>query len=677
MPVSRLSLPLGASDYIAKSVPRFSPGTPSAAIGGAVLLMLAYYLGARIGFALQSSSVPQSILWLPNSILLSALLIAPRRYWPTFFAFVYPAHLAVAAHANAPLATLSLLYLTNWMDAALGASLVLHFVRQPVLISRLRNMILVLGLAATLSTVLVSFADAGVTVLTGWGTDYWAAWSTRVRSNLLTNVVWVPTVLGLREMIRARRLTKDWRTAASAIVLILITAAVALVAFSYPSVERSPGLLYVPLPILLIGAVYFGVGVLGLQLLLVALAASFCVLQGSVVTEREVFALQIFLYTTSVPLLCFAAVVSERRKTATALRASERRVRRQFVRLRTIYRSVPIGLAFVDSRMRLVNANHHIVLLSEGNMPESAGSDLFASLPLLAPRLEPLLKKVFETREAVLDCEMSIQGQSRQDVVDCVVSCVPARDSFGITIGANVVVQDLTERRRAEQALRESYREVQESNARRLDLAGRMITAQEAERRRIARELHDDFSQRLAEISIELGALRNQLSDNRLAVRERVSRVRANSLELSAAMRDLSHNLHPAALKHAGLVAALNSGCVRFGKQQGIEVTCEAENIGNISDEIALTVYRIAQEALSNVARHAGARNVQLRLTNRSSALELMVADDGNGFDPRLAQGHLGLFSATERARLVNGTVTIESVIGKGTVVRAMVPVVP
>jgi signal transduction histidine kinase len=640
--------------------------------------MLAYYLGARIGFALQSPSVPQSILWLPNSILLSALLLAPRRYWPTFFVAAYPAHLAVAAHVSAPLFPLSLLYLTNWLDAALGASLVLHFVRQPVVLSRLRNMVLLLGLAATLSTVLVSFADAAVTVATGWGTDYWGAFSTRVRSNLLTNVVWVPMVLGLREVISTRRLAIDWPDTLRAALLVLITAALAALAFSFPSVERSPGLLYAPLPILLIGAVYFGVGVLGLQLLLVALAASWSLLRGSNVTEMEVFALQIFLYTTSVPLLCFAAVVSERRKTSTALRASERRVRRQFARLRTIYRSMPIGMAFVDSRMRVVNANHRIVLLSEGKMPESAGSDLFNSLPLLAPRLQPLLKKVFETREPVLDCEMSLeQKHNSNHVVECVVSCVPVRDSFGITIGANVVVQDVTERRRAEQALLESYRQLQESNARRLDLAGRMITAQEAERRRIARELHDDFSQRLAEISIELGALRNQLNDNRAAVHERVNRVRANSLELSAAMRDLSHNLHPAVLKHAGLVAALHSVCARFGKQQGINVTCEAENVGEIPDEIALTLYRIAQEALSNIARHARARTVQLKLTNRFSSLELIVADDGTGFDPRVAQRHVGLFSAKERARLVNGTVTIDSAIGRGTVVRAVVPAVP
>ena len=637
--------------------------------------MFAYYLGARIGFALQSPTVPQSILWLPNSILLSALLLAPRRHWPLYFVVVFPAHLAVAAHANAPMLTLSILYLTNWLDAALGASLVLHFVRQPVVLSKLRNMLLFLGLAATLSTVLVSFADAGVTVLMGWDSNYWEAWSTRVRSNSLTNVVWVPTLLGLLELFRRRRVVLNWPETLRAAALILITVALAYLAFSYPPVANSPGLLYAPMPILLVGAVYFGVGVLGLQLLLVALVASWNALNSPQLVSREVFALQLFLFTTAVPLLCFAAVVGERRRTSTALHASERRVRRQFARLRTIYRAMPIGVAFIDARMRVVNANHRILNMSDGTMPGVGGSDIHTSLPSLARHLEPLLREMFTSGEAILDCELLIeQRQNGAPPLACVVSCVPVHDSFGATIGANVVVQDVTERRRAEQALLESYRQLQESNAKRLDLAGRMITAQEAERRRIARELHDDFSQRLAEIALELGALRNQLNDSRPVVQERVNRARSSTLELSASMRDLSHTLHPAVLKHAGLVAALNSSCTRFGKQQAIEVSCHADDVGEINDEIALALYRIAQEALSNVARHARAQHVVVKLATQHSMLELTITDDGTGFDPRVVQRHVGLFSAKERARLVNGTVSIESAVGKGTVVRAVVP---
>jgi signal transduction histidine kinase len=97
--------------------------------------------------------------------------------------------------------------------------------------------------------------------------------------------------------------------------------------------------------------------------------------------------------------------------------------------------------------------------------------------------------------------------------------------------------------------------------------------------------------------------------------------------------------------------------------------------VGEVSDEVALCLYRIAQEALSNVARHAQARRVAVRLANRSSYIELTVADDGQGFDTSLALKHVGLFSAEERARLVNGWVTIESASGHGTVVRAVVPI--
>ena len=647
----------------------------SAASGGAILLAVAYYLGARVGFALQPRTDPHSILWLPNSILLSALLLAPRRHWPWFFVVAYPAHLAVAAHANAPLGLLSILYLTNWLDAALGASLVLYFVQTPVVLSRLRNMIVFIVLAATFSTLLVSLADAAIMYFGGQTQDYWAAWSARSRSNSLTNIVWVPTVLGLREVLRAKRLRADWPQFVWAVLLILLTAGLAMLAFSRPPVDGSPGLYYAPMPILLVGAVVFGVGVVGAQLLLLATAASWSILQATQVTAREVFALQLFLYTMAVPLLCFASVTAEWRRTSVALRASERRVRRQFARLKNIYGNVPLGLAFIDQDLRLVNANENIVRLSEGTMPGRGAADIYTCLPALAPQLAPLLRIAFEHGEPIQNYEITITQRTMENpFVDCLVSCVPVFDSYGNLMGANTVVQDVTERKRVRQALQESFHQLQESNARRLDLAGRMISAQEAERQRIARELHDDFSQRLAEISIELGIVRSQLENTKSSLGDQVGRVRSRSMELSAAMRELSHNLHPSVLKHAGLGGALRGLCDHFAKQQAIQVNCSADVPEDMPDEVALCLYRIAQESLSNVARHAKAKHVQLTLVRRSPFLELTVRDDGAGFEPAAVYKHLGLFSIKERARLLNGTVTIDSARGYGTMVRAVVP---
>jgi signal transduction histidine kinase len=278
----------------------------------------------------------------------------------------------------------------------------------------------------------------------------------------------------------------------------------------------------------------------------------------------------------------------------------------------------------------------------------------------------------------VHNCEITItQRTADNPFVDCLVSCVPVFDSYGAMMGANTVVQDVTERKRARLALQASFQQLRESNARRLDLAGRMISAQEAERQRIARELHDDFSQRLAEISIELGIVRSQLEDSKSSVGDRVGRVRSRSMELSAAMRELSHNLHPAVLKHTGLAGALRGLCDHFSKQQGIQVTCSAEVSEDLTDEVALCLYRIAQEALSNVARHARAKHVQVTLVHRAAFLELTVRDDGTGFEPGAVYKHLGLFSIKERARLVNGTVTIDSARGYGAMVRAIVPIVP
>jgi PAS domain S-box-containing protein len=646
-----------------------------AASRGALLLALAYYTGARIGFALQSPVVPQSILWLPNSILLSALLLAPKRYWPVYFVAVFPAQLAAAAHVHAPLLPLSLLYLTNWADAALGASLVHYFARGPVLLSRLRNMLLVLVLACTLSTALVSFADAAVALWTGWTDAYWLAWATRTRANLLTNVVLVPAVLGLYEVLRVRRSSIVAREITLSLLLVLATAVLTYICLRFASGPSALGLLYAPLAALLVGAVYFGVGVVGTQLLVMALAMSWGLLQLPHAVSEDVFAVQLILFTTAVPLLCLASVVSERARTAVALRASERRVRRQFARLVTIYRATPVGLAFVDPHMRVVSANNRIVSIAEGSLPESADRDIRTCLPGIAQQLLPLLIRVFSTGEEIHDREVTVlQPRHGDRARTCRVSCGPVHDARGKFVGANIVIQDVTERIRVEHELRESTRQLHESNLRRLDLAGRMISAQEAERRRIARELHDDFSQRLADISLELGALKEQINDRREIVRGRINRARILSRELAVGMRDLSHSLHPAALKHAGLLAALKSGCARFAEQQDIDVVCEADSVGEISDDVALCLYRIAQEALSNIARHAQARHVEVKLTRNVALVELSVVDDGIGFNPELAFKHVGLFSADERARLVDGRVIVESWIGKGTTLRAIVP---
>jgi len=204
-------------------------------------------------------------------------------------------------------------------------------------------------------------------------------------------------------------------------------------------------------------------------------------------------------------------------------------------------------------------------------------------------------------------------------------------------------------------------------------LADQIITAQEDERRRIARELHDDCTQRLAALSIELGLLkRGSKTQDHGALENNLSRLQGEVLSLSEDIRRLSHSLHPSVLEHSSLAAAVEAYCREFSRQTGIDTTFSSRDVpAEIPRLVALAFYRIAQEALRNVSLHSVATAVSVVLSGPK--LTLNVIDNGRGFDivqARKSPG-LGLVSIEERGRLAGAVVTISSVPGEGTTVTA------
>ena len=234
------------------------------------------------------------------------------------------------------------------------------------------------------------------------------------------------------------------------------------------------------------------------------------------------------------------------------------------------------------------------------------------------------------------------------------------------------------ERKRAEQMLRENEGSLRASYARIQDLAGRLITTQEAERSRIGSDLHDDVNQQLASFSIALSNVKRRLRDvGDATVREELTLLQQRTIDLADVIRNLSHELHPGVLQHAGLSAALKGHCAEFGRQHAIEVTLSAvDDLDGIPHDIALCLYRVAQEALRNIAAHAGAHKAQVILKSTEESLELVIADDGQGFNLTEAQGvgGLGLISIDERVRLVGGSLTINTELQRGTQMRVQVP---
>jgi two-component system sensor histidine kinase UhpB len=227
------------------------------------------------------------------------------------------------------------------------------------------------------------------------------------------------------------------------------------------------------------------------------------------------------------------------------------------------------------------------------------------------------------------------------------------------------------DRQRSERAVREGEAQVR-------SLAGRLMTAEEAERRRIARDLHDDTSQELAALTIALTTLGARLEANGTAdlVKE-VGGLRERTAELSEAIRHLSHRLHPGALQHIGLVAALRGYCRDFQREHGFTVTFVAESeVGTVPPDVALCLYRVTQEGLGNAARHATARHVRVGIQRDGADVRLTIRDDGRGFDLAEARSRagLGLISLDERVRLVGGRLTIDTDRGRGTELGIVVP---
>jgi len=208
-----------------------------------------------------------------------------------------------------------------------------------------------------------------------------------------------------------------------------------------------------------------------------------------------------------------------------------------------------------------------------------------------------------------------------------------------------------------------------------LALSGRLITAHEDERRWLARELHDDITQRLVGAAIDAANLPgSDPSPGDIDARRSISNT---LMRLSEDIHDLSYQLHPSVLYDLGLIEALKAECERVARSEALRVDVAADDISqSLPREVALCIYRIAQEALRNIGRHAKASIVQLSLALKDGGLLLAVSDNGKGFEPGLViHPSLGHASMRERIRLLDGKLDIRSSLGGGTTILAWVPI--
>lgn len=238
---------------------------------------------------------------------------------------------------------------------------------------------------------------------------------------------------------------------------------------------------------------------------------------------------------------------------------------------------------------------------------------------------------------------------------------------------------DITARKEADAKLVESQRQIEQSREELRSLSGRLINAQEEERRRLAHDLHDHLNQRIALLSIEIELLQRALSAAPAEIRSRLNSLREKISQLSDEVQDLAQGLHPSLLQDLGLVKALNEHLQEFGALRGIRTTIRSQRAWEgLPADIALSLFRIAQESLHNVAKHSGASAISIRLMGTSRGIGMSVSDNGAGFDPeqvRSSSGGLGLMSMEERANLLGGRCRVRSRQGQGTQVTVWIPI--
>jgi signal transduction histidine kinase len=211
-------------------------------------------------------------------------------------------------------------------------------------------------------------------------------------------------------------------------------------------------------------------------------------------------------------------------------------------------------------------------------------------------------------------------------------------------------------------------------------LSGMLINAQEKERCRLAAEIHDDFSQRLALIALELETAEETIGTAPNEAVQQVHNVLNSASELGADLHTLSHRLHSSTLERLGLVPGIVALCKEFSSQQNIEVDLLTEDLPHsVQPDVALCLFRIVQEGLRNLKKHSGAAKARVRLRRIGDKLLVMVSDDGAGFNVHDLENKigLGLRSMEERADLLGGRFEIHSKLGKGTRIEAWVPLEP
>ncbi len=323
--------------------------------------------------------------------------------------------------------------------------------------------------------------------------------------------------------------------------------------------------------------------------------------------------------------------------------------------LKSFVKNVPAGVAMLDNEMRYLQVSDRWCSDYSVNSSEVLGRSHYELFPNIPRHWKEMHHRALagETLRCEEDPWVREAGTSwiRWELL-------PWKTSSGSIGGVVIFAEDITQRKQMEDALS--------------GMSRKLIEAQEQERARIGRELHDDIVQRLSLLTLELEQLQNDPSE----VRSRLEALQQQTIDIGKDLRGLSHELHSSKLRYLGVVAAIKGWCMEFAERQRIEVNFRDDVSSAVPLEVGLCLLRVLQEALNNAMKHSGAKRTEVRLTEPSGEIHLIISDSGAGFDVEAAKHDrgLGLASMQERVRTVHGSIVINSKPMGGTSIHVRVP---
>jgi len=323
-------------------------------------------------------------------------------------------------------------------------------------------------------------------------------------------------------------------------------------------------------------------------------------------------------------------------------------------------------MCLVDSELRYVRINQLLADINNVPIEQHIGKTIAEVIPKLAPYIEPAFREVLSTGEPITNVEIQTTTP-RDDSTprDWIVNYYPFIDSDDQIGGVSVTVHEITELKESQRVSEEAF------------LKG-LLQGQERERSRLARELHDAAAQNIAAITFQILTLETHLTEQSDEAIKKLSDLTNSTGDM---LRRMALNLHPFELEELGLVIALKQHISMLGLESSVQLTFQVDGDPGeqrLSEDLALTAYRICQEAISNAIKHGQPEHINVNIIWEPHLLSLLVEDDGIGFDvEEIATEPLafGLMTMRERAHLAKGSLIISPRIGGGTAIRLELPI--